>query len=65
MVSNIAGEFTNGQIMIGDSSGAQYTLSNYDPLLDNSFNETYSNKLLNTEASSIIDFSEENPFGSI
>jgi len=65
MVSNIAGEFTNGQIMIGASSNARYLLSNYDPLLDNSFNETYSNKLLNTEASSIIDFSEENPFGSI
>ena len=65
MVSNISGEFIDGQVIIGASSNAQHTLISYDPLLDNSFNETYSNKLLQTEASSIIDFSETNPFGSI
>ena len=65
MVSNIAGEFIDGQVIIGASSNAQHTLISYDPLLDNSFNETYSNKLLQTEANSIIDFSEENPFGTI
>ena len=65
MVSNISGEFINGQVIIGASSNAQHTLISYDPLLDNSFNETYSNKLLQTEANSIIDFSETNPFGSI
>ena len=65
MVSNISGEFIDGQVIIGASSNAQHTLISYDPLLDNSFNETYSNKLLQTEANSIIDFSETNPFGSI
>ena len=65
MVSNISGEFIDGQVIIGASSNARHTLINYDPLLDNSFNETYSNKLLQTEASSIIDFSESNPFGNI
>jgi hypothetical protein len=40
-------------------------LVSYDSQLDNSFNETYSNKYINTEADSIIDFSENNPFGSI
>ena len=65
MVSNISGEFIDGQVIIGASSNAHHTLISYDPLLDNSFNETYSNKLLQTEASSIIDFSETNPFGSI
>jgi len=65
MVSNIAGEFINGQVIIGASSNARYALANYDSLLDNSFNETYSNKLLQTEGNSIIDFSEENPFGTI
>ena len=65
MVSNISGEFIDGQVIIGASSNAQYTLISYDPLLDNSFNETYTNKLLQTEGNSIIDFSEENPFGSI
>ena len=49
MVSNISGEFIDGQVIIGASSNAQHTLINYDPLLDNSFNETYSNKLLQTE----------------
>ena len=65
MVSNIAGEFVAGQVIIGASSNARHTLINYDSLLDNSFNETYSNKLLQTEGNSIIDFSETNPFGSI
>jgi hypothetical protein len=65
MVSNISGEFINNQVIIGASSNAHHTLITYDPLLDNSFNETYSNKLLQTEANSIIDFSESNPFGSI
>ena len=65
MVSNIAGEFVAGQVIIGASSNARHTLISYDPLLDNSFNETYSNKLLQTEANSIIDWSESNPFGSI
>jgi hypothetical protein len=65
MVSNISGEFIDNQVIIGSSSNAQHTLISYDPLLDNSFNETYSNKLLQTEANSIIDFSESNPFGNI
>jgi hypothetical protein len=65
MVSNISGEFIDGQVIIGASSNAHHTLISYDPLLDNSFNETYSNKLLQTEANSIIDFSETNPFGTI
>ena len=65
MVSNIAGEFVNGAVLIGASSNAKYALVSYDSQLDNSFNETYSNKYIDTEADSIIDFSENNPFGSI
>jgi hypothetical protein len=65
MVSNISGTFADGAVIIGASSNARHTLLNYDPLLDNSFNETYSNKLLDTESSAIIDFSESNPFGNI
>jgi hypothetical protein len=65
VVSNISGEFVTGNVIIGASSNARHTLLNYDSLLDNSFNETYSNKLLQTEANSIIDFSETNPFGTI
>ena len=62
---NISGEFINNQIIYGATSNTQRILVSFDPLLDNSFNETYSNKLLQTEASSIIDFSEQNPFGNI
>ena len=65
VVSNISGEFVTGNVIIGASSNARHTLLNYDSLLDNSFNETYSNKLLQTEGNSIIDFSETNPFGTI
>ena len=64
-VSNIAGTFTNNVVIIGASSNAQHTLISYDPLLDNSFNETYSNKLLETESNTILDLSESNPFGTI
>jgi hypothetical protein len=64
-VSNISGEFISGNVIVGATSNARHTLINYDPLLDNSFNETYSNKLLQTEGNSIIDFSEENPFGTL
>jgi hypothetical protein len=64
-VSNISGEFIYGRPIIGETSNAWHTLISYDPLLDNSFNETYSNKLLQTAANSIIDFSETNPFGQI
>ena len=65
MVSNISGEFTNNVVIIGASSNARYTLTSYDPQLDNSYNESYDNKYINTQADAIIDFSETNPFGEI
>lgn len=64
-VTNIAGEFVDNQIVIGASSNASYRLANFDPLKDNSRNETYDNKYIDNQANSIIDFSETNPFGSI
>jgi hypothetical protein len=65
MVSNISGVFTNNVVIIGASSNARYMLTSYDPQLDNSYNETYDNKYINTQADAIIDFSETNPFGEI
>jgi hypothetical protein len=65
MISNISGEFTNNVVIIGASSNARYRLTSYDPQLDNSYNETYDNKYINTQADAIIDFSETNPFGEI
>ena len=65
MVSNISGQFINNGVLIGASSNARYVLTSYDPMLDNSYNETYDNKHIDESANSIIDFSESNPFGNI
>jgi hypothetical protein len=64
-VINIAGEFSDNVVAIGASSNAQYTISTYDPLDVNVRNEQYDNEYINTQADSIIDFSETNPFGNI
>ena len=64
-VSNIGGSFTDGQVIIGQSSNAQYLLVSYDTLLDPTNKENYDNHYIANSASSIIDFSETNPFGSI
>ena len=65
MISNISGTFTNNVVIIGASSNARYILTSYDSQLDNSYNESYDNKYINTQADAIIDFSETNPFGEI
>jgi hypothetical protein len=64
-VSNIGGSFTDGQVIIGQSSNAQYLLVSYDTLLDPANKENYDNHYIANSATSIIDFSETNPFGSI
>jgi hypothetical protein len=64
-VTNIAGEFVDNRTIIGEVSNAQYLLTTFDPLVDNSYSEVYDNKLINTNATAIIDFSETNPFGNI
>jgi len=64
-VTNIAGEFINNQLIYGSQGKAQYMLATFDPLLDNSFSETYDNKHIAESADAITDFSEINPFGTI
>lgn len=64
-VTNIKGEFINGQQIIGSTSNARYVLSDYDTLGTHPKYETYDNGLIRNNANSIIDFSETNPFGSI
>ena len=59
-VSSITGEFINGETIVGSTSGATHVLRTVstdptDPYADN-FN-------IETEADSILDFSEQNPFG--
>ena len=65
VVTNIAGEFIDGLTIIGNSSGAVYSLSNYDPMATSIHNEIYDNKLIENSANTVIDWSESNPFGSI
>jgi hypothetical protein len=64
-VTNIAGEFIDGQPIIGESSNAQWTLATFDPLNPATYSEKYDNRAIANGADAIIDFSESNPFGSI
>jgi len=64
-VTNIAGEFVNNRLIIGQTSNARYTLTTFDPLEDHSFSETYDNEHIDLSSQGIIDFSESNPFGNI
>jgi len=64
-VTNIAGEFIDNDIIYGATSNAQYTLQTFDPLNNPANKENYDNEYIANNASSIIDFSETNPFGPI
>jgi hypothetical protein len=64
-VTNIAGEFIDGQLIVGATSNARFTLSSYNPLKDSTRNETYDNMYIEDQANNIIDFAEINPFGKI
>ena len=60
-VSLNTGKFSAGEIIIGSASSATYTVKSHD--LD-SFEQSFdSNEDIETEADSLIDFSEGNPFG--
>jgi len=64
-VTNIAGEFIDGQLIIGASSNAQYYLSTFDPLATSPANENFDNSFISGLANSVIDTSESNTFGKI
>ena len=64
-ITNIAGEFVANSTIIGASSNARYTLVTYDHLQDNVRTDSYDNQYIEQQGDSIIDFSEDNPFGSI
>ena len=64
-ITNIAGEFIDNQSIIGLNSNANYILTNYNELSIATPKEVYDNQYINNNAGSIIDFSEQNPFGSI
>ena len=61
-VSNISGTFVNGDILVGSSSGASYKVRLIDTY--NTDDKYAQNDVIESEADSIIDFSESNPFGN-
>jgi len=64
-VTNIAGEFIDGQTIIGQTSNARYVLATFDPLFDPANKESYDNEIIQTTASPYINISESNPIGGL
>lgn len=64
-VTNIAGEFIDGDIIIGAASNTRFTLGTFNTLKDSTRNETYDNLYIENQANNILDFSETNPHGSL
>ena len=63
-VYNRTGIFTIPETLTGQTSGAAWTTSSYNTL-NNTNSEYDQNQLFETEADSILDFSQSNPFGEI
>jgi hypothetical protein len=64
-VTNINGDFKLNTNIIGQTSQTSIKLVSFDPLDVTLTREVYDNKVIQTEADQIIDFSEQNPFGEI
>lgn len=61
-VSINTGKFSDGEVIVGSSSSARYTVLNYDT---DSYDNPYdTNEEIELEADNILDFTESNPFGS-
>jgi hypothetical protein len=65
IVTNIAGEFTDGRNIIGATSNASYVLSTFNTLSTKPVDEVFDNNYIQTSANGVLDFSETNPFGII
>ena len=61
------GKFSPGQIITGQLSNAVWTINSVNNAsdLDTLFEDTADNKLLQNEANTILDWSEQNPFGGL
>ena len=62
IVINRSGRFTIPETVTGNTSSASWTTSNYNTL-NNENSDIDQNWTLETQADSIIDFTEGNPFG--
>ena len=68
-VSNLSGTFLSGEILVGQTSGASYSLrrkstSAVDNPATNPNNRFGQNDTIQDEANDVLDFSEINPFGT-
>ena len=61
-VKSVSGNFTSGNTVIGDTSGASYVLGVKETMVFPEAVGDTDNKTLETQADSIIDFTEDNPF---
>ena len=64
-ITNIAGEFYDEMLIIGQSSNAQFMLQTFDPLNDPANKESYDNEAIQTSASGVVNNSEVNPIGGL
>ena len=63
-VTDLLGTFANNQLVTGNTSGANFVISNaVNPLTDPQEREMYDNFAIQTEADNYVDLSEQNPFG--
>ena len=60
-LGSITGTFYVGETVVGSASSATYIVKSYD--VNSSGDEYDNNDNIETEADSIIDFTESNPFG--
>lgn len=62
-IGNISGTFTDGEVIVGSSSSARYTIGELgeNPINQDKYEQ---NDVIQTESSSIIDFTETNLFGN-
>ncbi len=64
-LSNIHGEFSNNEIIVGNTSNAQYTIGSYDPLDEPKIENSWDNKVIEDAFIGILDTSETNPLGGL
>ena len=60
------GYFTPGHALVGATSNAVWTMTTVDETTqtgENIFEDLADNKVIQTESTEILDFSESNPFG--
>lgn len=64
LLYNVVGNFSNTANLLGNSSGAVWTMGSTDTLTDYNYYDMFDNKQLNSDAGEILDLTEFNPFGT-